>query len=84
MIEDQVKDQQEIVETEGKTLNVVRLEVQTICSGIYLATRLDVFMEVKQNLIKYQKLLMKLQLQHQTYLNKIILNKRKRGIRTGN
>ena len=51
MIEDQVKDQQEIVETEGKTLNAVRLEVQTICSGIYLATRLDVFMEVKQNLI---------------------------------
>ena len=79
MIEDQVKDQQEIVETEGKTLNAVRLEVQTICSGIYLATRLDVFMEVKQNLIKYQKLLMKLQLQHQTYLNKLSLIKGKEG-----
>lgn len=36
-------------------------------------------MEVKQNLIKYQKLLMKLQLQHQTYLNKLSLIKGKEG-----
>lgn len=71
MVEHQVKEQQEVVETSAKSLNAIHLEVQTICSGIYLAVRFDVFMKVKENLAEYQKLLMKLQLEHQTYLNRL-------------
>lgn len=71
MVEHQVKEQQEVVEISAKSLNAIHLEVQTICSGIYLAVRFDVFMKVKESLAEYQNLLMKLQLEHQTYLNRL-------------
>lgn len=51
MVEHQVKEQQEVVETSAKSLNAIHLEVQTICSGIYLAVRFDVFMKVKKVLL---------------------------------
>lgn len=70
-----VKDYEEKESQIAKQLSEVRNQAQTIAAKVYLPARLDVFFEAAQSLRDYERLLGKLEMAHNNYLNSRLYQK---------
>lgn len=69
VINGKIQAQKELLESERKKLDEIRMKVQELCRKCYLTARLDLFMEVLESLKAYRELLTALQLCHGSYVN---------------
>ena len=74
-IERKVKRQKELVETERRALDEVRLKVQEACRKCYLTPRLDVFRKAMESLAAYREELTGLQITYGKYTNGIAFSR---------
>jgi uncharacterized protein (TIGR02680 family) len=67
----QVQIQEEEAKQKREMLDSIRVNVQKICAKAYLAIRLDVFYEARDDLADYQSLMSDLKISHQNYLTEL-------------